>query len=137
MQHIGNGDGTVFTSGTANGNDKLVLSLLHIVWQKEVYHIIKLPQENIGSSSLFHKVLNLSLIPCMVTQAVVIVGVRKKTDVKDEIRIGRNSVFKSKAQHCYEQAGKSFMVQKDFFKLPSQFPCQKLARVQDIVCPFF
>ena len=86
----------VHTSGAADSDDKLALTLSYVLRHQEAQEIIQLLQKFVGHFMTVYKLSHRRNCAALMLQLIKIEGIRQEPHIKYQICIVRNPIFKTK-----------------------------------------
>ena len=126
----------VFSSRTSDADHKLCLSFLYIIRNQKFYHIRQFCKE-LPCFVIIHNIFSdFSVITTLWTKFIYVIRIRKKSYIKYQICICRDSIFEPKRQHRYIQILIFLIFHKNLRQLCTQFSGQHMTAVNQIICPF-
>ena len=90
-----NRHGTMFAARAADADNNLAFAFLAIMRDKKLQHIEQFRQERLRFRPFHHIIVNIRILARIRPQMLDIMRIRQKANIKDQISIDRNPIFKS------------------------------------------
>lgn len=92
-------DDLVLPSRAADGDDKVGLPLVHVVWQQKRQQILGFLEKILRLLVLEDEIPHRLIEPCKRFEFRNVIRVRQKPHVENQVRIQRQAVFKAERQN--------------------------------------
>ena len=88
-------------SRAADGDDKIRLAFVHVVWQQKGQQILGLLEKILRLLVLEDEIPHRLIEPCKRFEFRNVIRVRQKPHVENQVRIQRQTVFEAEGQNCH------------------------------------
>jgi len=122
----------VLAAGAADADDQLILAFQYVIGNEEIQHVHELVQEDMGDLVVHNEILNLLIVSRLVFESVHIVGIRQKTNIKNQVTVVGNPVFETERQNSDHQILEVLFFHQDLFQGLLKFPREQLTGIQNI-----